>query len=117
MYHHHHYDELSEEEQATLNEQKLNISNSLYLRSSKWQLNTSYAESTLFKSLPNMNTFQFYFLYLIFMNINVQLSNETKAQLRKTTNSTSSPKKPMHNLKFYLFNFINERMFMHHYFR
>lgn len=110
--------EFQNQEDSTLyDEEKLNASNRIYSSSAKWQLNTSYAESTLFKSLSKQNTFRFYYLYLVFMNLNVQLSSETKTQLKKTSNSSSSPRKMAQNSRFYLFNFINEKIFMHHYFR
>ena len=106
----------NQENQLSYDEQKLNMSNHIYTNSAKWQINTTYAESTLFKTLNKQQTFRFYNLYVIFMNLPVQLSSETKEKLKKLANSSSSPKK-MSQSKFYLFNFINERIFMQHFFR
>lgn len=108
----------NQENQLSFEEQKLNMSNHIYTNSSKWQISTTYAESTLFKSLNKQQTFQFYYFYIIFMNLPVQLTNETKEKLKKLSASSSSPKRiPQHANKFYLFNFINERIFMQHFFR
>ena len=100
-------------------EQKLALNNKLYASSARWQINTSKAEATLFESLSKHNVFQFYYFYIVFMNIKVELSNETKMKLKKLRSSCSPiiSNKITQNSQLYLFNFINERILLHHYFR
>ena len=111
------------EQPSFYEEEKLNNSNKFYLNSAKWQVCTSLAESVLFRSLSSQHTFQFYYLYLIFMNVSVTLSAETKCGIKKLNTNASSlhpngrPGLLTHAGKYYLFNFINERMFMHQFFR
>ena len=61
-----------------------------------WQLDVSLAETILFKSMNHTQSFLFYLFYLIFENLQINLQE---------------------NLKLNLFHFINQKMFMHHFYR
>ena len=61
-----------------------------------WALDTRLAESVMFKSLNQTQTFIFYFFYLVFNNLRVDLDSSKV---------------------YYVFNFLNERMFAHHFYR
>jgi hypothetical protein len=110
------------------NEEALNISNKYYMSSAKWQICTLAAETTLFRSLNKQQIFEFYYLYLIFMNMSASLTDETKTKLKKTTfnefdklkakiTTSSFNKQSLKANKFYMYQIINERIFLHHYFR
>ena len=60
-----------------------------------WALDTRLAESVIFKSLNQTQTFMFYFFFLVFNNLRVDLDSS----------------------KAYVFNFVNERIFAHHFYR
>jgi hypothetical protein len=61
-----------------------------------WQLDTSLAETILFKSMNHTQSFFFYLFYILFENLQINLPE---------------------NFKLNLFHFINQKMFMHHFFR
>lgn len=56
---------------ASTIEQQMIHTNDLYTKSNQWQLDTRLAESVLFKSLNQLQSFIFYFFFLIFNNLSI----------------------------------------------
>ena len=70
----------------------------------RWQVDTSLAESVLFKSLGAMHSLVYQLLFLLYQNVPIELKSNVK----------STKAKPA---KLYMFHVCPERLFMHHFFR
>jgi hypothetical protein len=111
---------------SNLIEDTIAITNDLYAKSTMWQLDTRLAESVLFKSLNQIQSFTFYFFYLTFNNLVIDTSNTIQYLIKKLQlntfsqaqrNDMKSLVQTLRTTKIYLFNFLSERMFRHHFFR
>ena len=109
---------------VTLIERTMSQTNDLYGKSTLWQLDTRLAESVLFKSLNQLQSFIFYFFYLTFNNLVIETTNTIQNLVKKLNTCTQAQKNEIRNLvqtlrttKIYLFNFLSERMFRHHFYR
>jgi hypothetical protein len=60
-----------------------------------WHVDTSLAEYALFRTLTRPQSFHFYFFYLLLQNMSCSICQQ----------------------KLYLFQFVNDRLFLHHFFR
>ena len=102
----------------SLMEENMLASNELYVKSIAWQLDTRLAEAVLFKSLNQLQSFVFYFFFLIFNNLAIDPSNAVHHLVHKFPSGDA--KHLIHTLrttKIHLFNFVSRRMFVHHFFR
>jgi hypothetical protein len=81
---------------------------------SQWSLDTRLAELVLFSSFNKVQLFLFNFFYLTLVNLEVTLSKSASSpssRAKRAKTSTTSGN------KLFLFDFISERIFLHHYMR
>jgi hypothetical protein len=115
---------------ASTIEQQMIHTNDLYTNSHQWQLDTRLAESVLFKSLNQMQSFIFYFFFLTFNNLSidtsltvqhltkkVQMINNNNSQAQTTKSDLKAFIQSLKTRKIYLFNFLSQRQFVQHFFR
>lgn len=104
---------------AHIESQRINLEQDqdFYINSSNiWCIDTQLAECILFKCLNKKKLFMFNFFYLIIQNLQVDLSEFIKIlEEMKSVNKLGMDMFKMN--KFYIFHFLNKRMFMHHFFR
>ena len=81
----------SDESNESLIEANLRITNDFYARSTLWQLDTRLAESVLFKSLNQIQSFIFYFFYLTFNNLVIEPTHTIQHLIAKQQQECLNP--------------------------